>query len=380
MSAGLASIVTLLAELRSELGFSETGIGIAIGAGFASAFLATLVMAPYADRGHAPALLRGGIGFGIIALIVLATSNQLWHFITGRILYGLALGAAAPGARRTVIVAEPENIGRNLGRLGAWDVSGFVIGPLLAAGLTAIGGFRFTFWLMSGLLVLLLPASLKAQSDTAKQDSEGLGIRGLLQIRQLVGALFIAAAYFVFIGALESVWILELDTRGASPITIGIGLTIAALPVPLFSPKGGILAQHYGARSWAIGSLSLLSVSIAFYGVVPGVIGLLTITTLTSIFEGIGFPAAPMLAAAAVPEERQASAQGLIGAVQLATGAVAATIFAILYDATDDQTVWLTAGITMAALLVVGAILTRSDNREPVRSRMPADASSRIFR
>ena len=379
MSAGLASIMTMLAELRSELGFSEAGIGLAIGSGFGAAFIATLVMAPHADRGKAPRLLQAGIALGICGLALLAVGDQLWHFVTGRIVFGFALGTAGPGARRTVIVADPDNLGRNMGRLGAWDVGGFVVGPLLAAVLNSLGGFRLTFWAFAGLLILLLPMSFRAQPDTGAKDTEGLGFRGLFGIRRLLGAFFVVAAYFVFIGAMEAVWILELDTRGASSMTIGIGLTLAALPIPLLSPWGGVLAQRYGARRWAIGSLSLLSLAIVFYGIVPGVIWLLVVTMLTSVIEGFGFPSAPMLVAAAVTEERQASAQGLMGAVELASGAVAAISFAALYGATDDLTVWIVTAVVMTALLAIGAVLTRPPDRQPVRPGVPFGLIRRLF-
>ena len=64
-SAGLASIITLLAEIRRALHFSEFGIGLAIASGFGAAFLASLVMAPHADRGRAPTMLRGGLALGV---------------------------------------------------------------------------------------------------------------------------------------------------------------------------------------------------------------------------------------------------------------------------------------------------------------------------
>jgi MFS family permease len=294
-------------------------------------------------------------------------------------VFGFSLGTAGPGARRTVIVADPDNLGRNMGRLGAWDVGGFVVGPLLAAVLNSLGGFRLTFWAFAGLLILLLPMSFRAQPDTGAKDTEGLGFRGLFGIRRLLGAFFVVAAYFVFIGAMEAVWILELDTRGASSMTIGIGLTLAALPIPLLSPWGGVLAQRYGARRWAIGSLSLLSLAIVFYGIVPGVIWLLVVTMLTSVIEGFGFPSAPMLVAAAVTEERQASAQGLMGAVELASGAVAAISFAALYGATDDLTVWIVTAVVMTALLAIGAVLTRPPDRQPVRPGVPFDLIRRLF-
>ena len=379
MSAGLASIIVLLAELRDQLGFSEVDIGLAIGSGFAAAFVACLVMAPHADRGRAPAMLRAGLLLGVLGMVLLAVGQDLWHYLLGRAVFGFALGTAGPAARRTVIVADPENLGRNIGRLGAWDVGGFVAGPIIAAGLTAVGGFRFTFWTMAGALALLLPVAFRAQPDVAAQDQERLGLQGLLRIRRLIGAFFMVAAYFVFIGAFEAVWILEMDTRGASPVVLGVSLTIGALPIALLSPLGGTLAQRYGARRWAVGSLGIITLMVIFWGIVPGVVGLVALTVATSVVEGFGFPSTPMLVAAAVPEDRQATAQGLMGAVEVATGAVAAMVIAIVYDAHGDAVAWRTTAATMAILLSIGAILTRPDDRQPVRPGVPTDPTRRLF-
>ena len=378
-SAGLASIIVLLAEIRSELGFSETGIGLAIASGFAAAFVACLVMAPHADRGRAPAMLRGGLALGIVGLVLLAVGQDLWHYMLGRAVFGFALGTAGPAARRTVIVADPGNLGRNMGRLGAWDVGGFVAGPMIAALLTAIGGFRFTFWAMAVALAALLPVAFRAQPDTAARDDEGLGLKGLLRIRRLVGAFFVVAAYFVFIGAFEAVWILEMDTRGATQTALAVGITLAALPIPLLSPLGGSLAQRYGARRWAIGGLVSITLLTTFYGIVPGVAALVAVTMVTSVLEGFTFPSAPMLVAAAVPENRQASAQGLMSAVEVATAAVAAVILAVIYDRHGDLTAWIVTAVTMAILLVIGAILTRPADHQRVRPGVPADPIRRPF-
>ena len=380
MSAGLASIIVLLAELRDQLGFSETGIGLAVGSGFGAAFVACLVMAPHADRGRAPAMLRAGLALAVAGMVLLAVGQELWHYVAGRIVFGFALGTAGPAARRTVIVADPANLGRNIGRLGAWDIGGFVAGPVIAAGLTAVGGFRFTFWAMALALSLLLPVAFRAQPDVAAQDQERLGLRGLLRIRRLIGAFFMVAAYFVFIGAFEAVWVLEMDSRGASRAVLGVALTVGALPIALLSPLGGILAQRYGARRWAIGSLGIITLMVIFWGIVPGVVGLIALTVATSVVEGFGFPSTPMLVAAAVPEDRQATAQGLMGAVEVATGAVAAIAIAIVYDAHGDAVAWRTTAVTMAILLSIGAILTRPEDRKPVRPGVPTRTIRRPFR
>ena len=378
-SAGLACIIVLLADLRDQLGFSESGIGLAIGSGFGAAFVANLVMAPHAARGRAPAMLRAGLALAVAGMVLLAVGQELWHYVAGRVVFGFALGTAGPAARRTVIVADPENLGRNIGRLGAWDVGGFVAGPIIATGLTAVGGFRFTFWTMAGALALLLPVAFRAQPDVAAQDRERLGLQGLLRIRRLIGAFFMVAAYFVFIGAFEAVWVLEMDTRGASRAVLGVALTVGALPIALLSPLGGMLAQRYGARRWAGGALGIITLMVIFWGIVPGVVGLIALTVATSVVEGFGFPSTPMLVAAAVPETRQAAAQGLMVAVEVASGAVAAMVIAIVYDAHGDAVAWRTTAVTMAILLSIGAILTRPTDRQPVRPGVPSDPIRRPF-
>ena len=118
MSAGLSSVVTLVAEFKQELGFSNFEIGLTIFCGFASSFIALITLSPLADRGRSPILLKSGLLLGIIALFFMAVGDSLWYFIIGRSLFGFALGAASPAARRTVIVANPDELGKNLGKLG----------------------------------------------------------------------------------------------------------------------------------------------------------------------------------------------------------------------------------------------------------------------
>jgi MFS family permease len=191
--------------------------------------------------------------------------------------------------------------------------------------------------------------------------------------------LVLAAAYFVFIGAFESVWILEMDFRGADQTTIGIALTLAALPMPLLSPIGGVLAQRYGARRWAVGTMFCMVIIVFFYGLVPGVWWLVAVTTITSAIEGFGFPTIPMLASAAVPQERQAAAQGLLGAVEVAAGAISSLTIAFIYGISSDTLAWTVTGITMAVLLTIGTVLTQPEDHQRVRPGVPSELLRRPF-
>ena len=358
MSAGLASVVTLLAEFRNNLGFSEFSIGASVAGGLGAAFVATLVLAPQADRGRAPLMLRSGLLLGLAGLVVVAVATDFWHFMLGRVLMGVAFGAAQPAARRTVIVADPQNLGRNLGRLGAFDVSGFVVGPAAAAALNAIGGFRVPFWTMAVLLALLIPTAWRAQSDSAAKDVARRRLTDLMRNRHLLGACSVVSAYFVFIGAFESVWILEMDHRGASQWQIGVVVTFIALPIAVLAPWGGTLAQRYGSRKWAVAMVATCSVSSALFGLFPGLLVLILLTVGCGFAEGLGFPSGPMLVSASVPENRQAAAQGLASAFEVGTAAMAALGLAAVYAKAGNTAAWLVTSATMIILLTVGWKLT----------------------
>ena len=379
MSAGLSSVVTLVAEFKQELGFSNFEIGLTIFCGFASSFIALITLSPLADRGRSPILLKSGLLLGIIALFFMAVGDSLWYFIIGRSLFGFALGAASPAARRTVIAANPDELGKNLGKLGAYDVAGWVVGPGITAALNAAGNFRTPFWVMGVALIFLLPTAWKAKPDTADRDVQKKKPLDLFRIRRLNGALLILSAYFVFIGAFESVWVLELDFRGASQWQIGVALTLAALPIPVLAMKGGILAQRFGARRWTLGTMSICAVFVASFGIFEGLITLIILTILSSIFEGLGFPAGPMLVSVSVPEERQAAAQGLAGATEGAAGALASIAAAVIYQTTNDTVVWITTSIVMIVLLVFGWILTKPPDGKPIKPDVPFDLKRRLF-
>ncbi|MYI15953.1 MAG: hypothetical protein F4108_09720, partial [Acidimicrobiaceae bacterium] len=52
-AGGIGGIVTVLGELRDQLGFSGTGIGVMVASGFVAAFVSQVALARLADMGHA---------------------------------------------------------------------------------------------------------------------------------------------------------------------------------------------------------------------------------------------------------------------------------------------------------------------------------------
>ena len=379
MSAGLSSVITLGAEFKQELGFSNFEIGLTIFSGFAASFIALITLSPHADRGRSPILLKSGLITGIIALLFLAIGDSLWYFIVGRSLFGFAMGATTPAAKRTVIVSNSNELGKNLGKLGAYDAAGWVLGPAIAAALNAIGGFRTPFWGMAISLLFFIPTAWRAKPDNAERDLQKKKPTDLFRIRRFNGAVLILVSYFVFIGAFESVWVLEMDSRGASNWQIGIAITCAALPIPLLSLKGGILAQRFGARRWAVGNLAIISILVSTFGLVEGVFALILITVITAGSEGLSLPAGPMLVSVSVPEERQAAAQGLAASMQVAAGALATIMAAAIYQTSNDTTAWIVTSSIMIVLITLGWILTKPPDGKPIKPGVPFDLKRRFF-
>ncbi|MYE96083.1 MAG: hypothetical protein F4X28_01840, partial [Acidimicrobiaceae bacterium] len=52
-AGGIGGIVTVLGELRDQLGFSGPGIGVMVAGGFVAALVSQVALARLADMGHA---------------------------------------------------------------------------------------------------------------------------------------------------------------------------------------------------------------------------------------------------------------------------------------------------------------------------------------
>ena len=129
----LGGIFALLGELRDELGFSESELGFMVAMGFFAGFAAQVWLSRYADRGHAKVMITVGQVFMILGLAMMVFVSDLWWFVAARVVLGLGVGVFLPAVRRIVIVSDSASVGANVGLLAAYDVGGFVVGPLLGA-------------------------------------------------------------------------------------------------------------------------------------------------------------------------------------------------------------------------------------------------------
>ena len=359
-AAGIGGIVTVLGELRDELGFSGTGVGVMVASGFVAAFVSQMTLARLADMGHARTMAAAGIGLSAVAMLVMVFAEDLTVWVLSRALLGFAGGLILPGVRRAASVHDPARAGENLGRMVVAETTGFIFGPVLTALLVWAGGIRLPFAVFAGAMALFLPVAMRLPPDRGLLDvARRATSHDLLSLRRLQGALVMVGGYFMIIGAWEAVLPVMFADRGAGAVVTGIAFTMVALPIMLVGRRAGRLADRVGPVRVTMAGLVAVSLVTMTYGVLPGVIPVIATMVLVGFGDGYGFTAAHAVVARAVPERRQAAALGLMGAAEVAGAGAAALPSAWLYEAFGSGPTWAAVGLAVLALVVVGWLRIR---------------------
>ena len=130
--AGYGVMFTMLDDFRDKYGISASALGLIVAVGFFSSFFAQVFIAPRADRGHARQLVYLGMLFNVAGLVGMAFGHNAVLLMLARIVMGIGAGMAGPAIRRIVILADPDHLGQNIGRMLAADVAGFAAGPAIS--------------------------------------------------------------------------------------------------------------------------------------------------------------------------------------------------------------------------------------------------------
>jgi MFS transporter, DHA1 family, multidrug resistance protein len=371
MTLGYGSIYTLLADLRDRFGFSGTQLGLIVAAGFLAGFCAQLFLARYADRGHIALMVRGGVFVAALAMLASAVATQFWTFLLARLLLGLGSGTVSPAIRRIVYTRDPEHVGNNLGRLAAFDVSGFVLGPLVAALAAELLGIRAPFWILAALLVVVLGLSLRLDLSAGAVSEQRRVIRGLLTIPAMQATLAVAVAFYVTIGMFEAIWAVLLRDRGAETWLIGLTLSLFTVPMIFLAPIGGRVAQRRGPLRVVSVSLTVAALCTFSYGILPSLWMLLAVSIIHAIADSFTMPGNQVSAALASPSEQASSAQGLLGATGLAAAGLTGVAAGSLYEHWGRLAVSTTTAAVMIVFIVAARLLVASRRPRAVHDSPP---------
>ena len=353
MMMGYGSVFTLLAAIRERFGFDETAIGWIGGSGFAAGFVVQIALARYADRGHAARMLWFGLVLASAASLAMIFAETLGEWIATRVLLGIGSGCFGPALRRVAVTSEPGNAGHVLGRLAAFEMSGFLIGPVLASLLFGWFGLRAPFLAVGVLLAAMAPLLSRIEVPATVRDVPRGTVRGLVRRPAVQASLAAGIALYVTVGVFEAIWAVFMADRGASQLFIGLSLSFFTLPMVLVAPRAGALAQRSGPLRVAGFSIATAAACMLAYGVDAGLPLLCVVLAVHSIADAFTMPALQLAMARASGEEALAAGQGLLGATNLAVAAAAAIGAGWIYDAYGAVALWSSAAITMAALLAI---------------------------
>ncbi|MET0146855.1 MAG: MFS transporter [Ilumatobacteraceae bacterium] len=376
LAMGYGALFSVLDDIRDDYGIGETALGAIIGIGFFAGFLAQVLIAPFADRGHARRLVLAGLLLDVAGLVLIAASRDVPGLLLGRFVMGVGVGTAVPAVRRIMIVAEPDRIGHNLGRLLAADVGGFAAGPAVAAVLVGPLGIPGPFLVIAAAVLISVPiiARVARIPETEAPPAARLAF-DLLRIRPFAGAVALGCGVFLMIGCFDALWTVALDDLDTAEWVANLGITMFALPLVVFGSIGGRLAQRVGP--FRVGSVGLLLGSgfMLLYGLVPTGLMMFAVAMVHSVSDALTVSSAGVAVGLVVPAARQAGAQGVLGGLETLCAGVSALVVGALYEHAGRAAAYGTAAAAMFLLVVVGVLLARGSWR--LRGAPPTGATDR---
>ena len=365
---------TMLDEFRNNFGIAESALGFIVGVGFFTSFLGQVSIAPLADRGRAKRLILFGLSLEVIGCIGMALGETFMILFISRIIMGFGAGSALPALRRVIIVADPENFGRNLGRILSFEVAGFASGPIISVVFAEFFGIPGPFIFLATIISLfVIVVSRIAVPETAKENhpTERFAI-DLLKNRAITSGILIGVALFFMIGVFDSLWVLMMDDLDAAQWMANFGVSVFVLPLILLGPFGGKFVQRIGPYRAGSFGMILGAIFMAGYGLMPTPALMMVVFLFHSLNDGFFVTGAGIAVGTSAPLERQAGAQGLLGGMETLAGGVAASFAGVAYDHLGRTTTFIGTGAIMLTLILASRILA-GDNWS-VRNVVPKSA------
>jgi len=379
MTSSGALVFTLLAALQDRSGFSDLGLGVIAFSYFATSLFAQIGLARFADRGHARRLMVIGVVLAVAALIWFAVAESLVALVLARAVGGLGFGCWEPAAKAVVLAGRAEDVGRRLGIMTAASTGGIVVGPVVGAFLyEGTDSLVLPFLLFAVILLPILVVSAVlpiGEGDRQGPTSESTRPGELLRRRAVQRSVLVAIALLMPVGMYEVIWARLLTDLGASTWLIGISVAVYGLPFLLVAPIGGWIGDRLGVeRVSGIGAIVVSGV-ILLMGQPKSIGLLLAVGVIEAIVNAIAIPNAYASMAKACRSDEQATGQGLIGGVGLASSGLLALFAGWLYAEGGQRLVFT---FTAALVLIVALLAQLLGRQDPQGSgsggRSPVDA------
>ena len=342
--------VALPLYARDELGTSELGVGIAMGAASIGAVIAGPASGRVADRRGRRIVLLPAVFLMFVGYLALALEPPLAAVVPLRVLSGVGEAAfvvasftmatdLAPAARR----------GEAMSLVTVGSYSGLAIGPLV--GDLALGDGRFALaWLIAAASVAVAAGAGFALRGT-RPAADSAAPRGLLPPRAaLLPGLVLLLALLGFGGfnAFAALHAREVGLEHPGVVFAVFGSVVVAVRV-----LGRKLPDRLGARVAASVACAAVAAGLVIVAAWESVPGLLLGTAVYASGQALAYPAIVLLAIArSAPPERSATVGAVAAFVDVAL-ASGAFLLGIAAHAAGYPAVFAAGAISAVAGLVL---------------------------
>jgi MFS family permease len=356
---GFGALLPILPLFVTEHGIDVPTLGLITASWSIAKLIAEPIFGALADRtSRKPFLIGGAIVLAVVTVLPVWFHTAVELFVL-RFIAGAAAGAYDPAARGLIVDTTLEGErGEAFGIYSAFQMGGFVLGPVIGAfGAALFGGFAFPF-LFTGVLtigaaILLaftlpggsgiresrpgvqaesgrpIPEPLPAEAivhapSSVRPEATGWSPASLMN-HALIGAVVIHFGFSLAFGTYEVIWSLFLQDLGASVEWVGLTFALFGLPMMLVSPWAGKLVDRYGAAPFIIGGGLTICVSGVVYAMASDPLVATIPVPIEAVGEAFLLPGLFALVAFGSPSGRSSTAQGIFGAVGT-IGLIVATI------------------------------------------------------
>jgi len=249
---GYSMVLPLLPAIVINFGSSAFFVGILVSSNAISTFIFGPIWGRLSDKyGRKPILLISQAGTGI-SFLILALSPNVYVILFSRILDGV-FGGQVPVIRAYISdITTPATRASQMGKLMIGHTVGMILGP-------AIGGFLGVInWRYPSLIAVILSiiaiiltarvliesmpkdriSDLKLRKKTQKLSSEKKRKTFTGEIKVRFAQVFLL--FFITVMFNSSMALILLDRYGASPIVIGLVMTLAGVTIMIY---GGFLMK-----------------------------------------------------------------------------------------------------------------------------------------
>ncbi len=367
---GIDLMLPAFAEIRTDLGLSAGSTALAglVTTYFIGLAIGTVVYGPVSDRvGRRPMLAAGYVVYAAGALASALAPSLAW-LLVARFVWGF--GAAGPRTVTLAVVRDTysgERMSRAMSLIMAVFIVVPVIAPTIGAAATTVMSWR---WLFASVLVATAAVAVwgrRLPETLADEHRRELTVRELTEAVRIVVAdrvtvgmtLALTALYGGFVAYLGTAELIFGDVFGAAqrfPVLFG-GLAAAMGSAMLLNAR---IVRRVGTRRLAhtvlvvylVVASALLATSLATLGV-PPLWAFMALGACLLACHALLIPNLNTIAMEAMGRVA-GTAAAVIGAIQIAFGALLASLTSRAFDGTVTPLAigFLAAGVVAAALTV----------------------------